>query len=831
MPSPDDEEARLRSVALQNAQSIQQARRRAEEELVRAKEELERKTEALANTIAIIRATLESTADGILVTDRLGQVTDYNEKFRSLWGLSPDQLQLDHRQLSNVIARHFDDPTRFVERIEEIYAGSLAECSDLLELRDGRVFERVSRPQFIGARNVGRVWSVRDITVRRRAEEALRKQSEWLRVTLTSIGDGVITTDTASRVTSVNPVAERLTGWTQAEAHGILLGTIFRIVNETSRQLVENPAVTSMREGRIVGLANHTLLIARDGTERAIDDSAAPIRDESGALLGAVLIFRDVTQQRRAESARLRLAAIVDSSADAIVSKTLDGIIDSWNDGAQQIFGYTAEEAVGRSITMLLPKGHEQEEVEILRWMRRGENLAPIETIRVHKHGHLINVSVTTSPICDAAGNVVGASKIARDITTRKRNEVIAGFLADSSAALVNLGGDQAAIEAVSRLAVPTFADWCAVDLQDVDGPIRRVAEACRADTPDLAERLAAPSAVHPEDPLDILAVLRSGRARLLPQGTRAPSSDTLLPGDGRAAPVPVGVRSCISVPLRSRVRTVGVVTFATGTAGRLYDAVDLLAAEDLAHRMGIAIENAKLLGALKEADQRKDIFLATLAHELRNPLAPIRNAAEIIRVKSPTEPDLQWATDIIDRQVHQMSRLVDDLLDVSRINRGTIQLRTEAVDFPELMRTVLDASRPFIEKRGHTLVVTATPDPFRLIADQTRLCQILVNLLDNAAKYTDRGGRIWLTVELEASTLVIHVRDTGIGLAPETLTGIFEMFSQVDRSLERSEGGLGIGLMLVKQLVEMHGGTVRALSAGLGQGSEFVVRLPVAGV
>ena len=232
----------------------------------------------------------------------------------------------------------------------------------------------------------------------------MRKQSEWLRITLASIGDAVISTDAEGRVTFLNGVAEALTGWPQAEAAGRPLPDVFHIVNEQTRQPVENPALRALREGTIVGLANHTVLIARDGTERPIDDSAAPIRDESGAPVGAVLVFRDVTERKRAEEAQARLAAIVESSDDAIVSKTLDGVIRSWNAGAERLFGYTADEAIGQPITLIIPPERHDEERAILARLRRGERVEHFETVRVAKDGRRIDISLTISPVRDARG-------------------------------------------------------------------------------------------------------------------------------------------------------------------------------------------------------------------------------------------------------------------------------------------------------------------------------------------------------------------------------------------------------------------------------------------
>jgi signal transduction histidine kinase len=231
----------------------------------------------------------------------------------------------------------------------------------------------------------------------------------------------------------------------------------------------------------------------------------------------------------------------------------------------------------------------------------------------------------------------------------------------------------------------------------------------------------------------------------------------------------------------------------------------------------------------LTEADRQKDEFLAMLAHELRNPLAPIRNVVHILPLKSPPEPELQWGLEVIERQLQQMTRLIDDLLDLSRITRNTLDLRKEHLDLGEVLQAAVETSRPLIEARGPAFVVTLPPEPTALDADPIRLAQLITNLPDNAAKYTDRGGHIWLTAERQGSEAVVTVRDTGIGMRADLLPRVFEMFMQGDRSLQRSQGGLGISLTLAKRIVELHGGTITAHSDGPDQGSTFIVRPPVA--
>ena len=492
------------------------------------------------------------------------------------------------------------------------------------------------------------------LQARQQAEDALRNQSEWLRNTLASIGDAVISTDSEGRVTFMNGLAEKLTGWPQAEAVGRALSEVFNVVNERTRRPVENPALRAMREGTIVGLANHTVLIARDGTERPIDESAAPVRDESAAILGAVLVFCDVTQRKWASHSHTLLAAIVEASDDAIISKTLDGVVRSWNRGAERLFGYTADEAVGRPINLIIPPERQDEERSILERLSRGERVEHFETVRVAKDGRRIDISLTVSPLFDEDGQVTGASKIARDISERKQSEMM-----------------------------------------------------------------------------------------------------------------------------------------------------------------------------LRAADRRKDEFLALLAHELRNPLAPLRHGLQVLRLAGGDAGIVTDVRTMMDRQLEHMVRLIDDLLDISRIGQNKIELKRARVPLAAVINSAVETARPVIEAEGHELNISLPSEPLFLDADLTRLAQVFSNLLSNSAKYTRPGGKIWLTVERKGEDAIVAVRDNGIGIPTDALQRVFEMFCQIDRSIERATGGLGIGLALVKGLVEMHGGTVVADSEGLGRGSTFTVRLP----
>jgi signal transduction histidine kinase/CheY-like chemotaxis protein len=249
---------------------------------------------------------------------------------------------------------------------------------------------------------------------------------------------------------------------------------------------------------------------------------------------------------------------------------------------------------------------------------------------------------------------------------------------------------------------------------------------------------------------------------------------------------------------------------------------------QEVAQRKRLEQELYRRARELAEADRRKDEFLALLGHELRNPLAPIRQAVQVLRLLGLADPQLQWARDVIDRQVGQLARLLEDLLDVGRISKGKITLRKEPVDLAAILARAVETSRPLIEANRHQLTVSLFAEPVQVLADPARLEQVFANLLNNAAKYTERGGTIWLSGERQGGEVLVRVRDTGFGISAELLPRIFDLFTQAERTLDRSQGGLGLGLTLVKNLVAMHGGVVEAHSEGPGKGSEFVVRLPV---
>jgi PAS domain S-box-containing protein len=451
--------------------------------------------------------------------------------------------------------------------------------------------------------------------------------------------------------------------------------------------------------------------------------------------------------------------------------------------------------------------------------------------LRLRRHDGMYRwFLVRAVPLKDESGQAVEWTGSATDIDEHRRSEENLRFLGEASVVLSELTDFEWALKRLANLAVPRFSDWCEVSIKEPYGAVRRItvnhfdpARVLQAE--ELARRYP------PAETEGSRKVIATGEAIWLPEVTDEMLKQASREPEHLEMMRKLRLRSYISVPMRSKSEILGALSFATAESGRIYTGHDLDAAKELAHRAAVAIENAELVQALKEADRRKDEFLAVLAHELRNPLAPVRNAIEILRATQSPSPNLQWTHDVIDRQVRQMTRLVDDLLDVSRITTGKIELRRERIELSAAVRIALEASRPLIERGQHLLTVRIPPEPLWLDADLSRLAQVLSNLLNNAAKYTRPGGHVWLTAERRNGNAVIRVRDNGMGIPPPMLRKVFDMFTQVGGTTDHSQGGLGIGLTLVKRLVELHGGRVEARSEGTNKGSEFVVKLPVSAV
>lgn len=521
---------------------------------------------------------------------------------------------------------------------------------------------------------------MRGLVERRRIEAAIREQRGWLQITLSGIGDAVIATNAHGHIRFLNPVAEALTGWTQAEAEGHELSEVFKIVNEHTRQPVDNPLTKVLREGQTVGLANHTLLIARDGRETPIDDSGAPIKDQMEKIAGAVLVFRDVTERRWAEE-ELRASeefnrGMLESAPDCIQAIDLDGRLLSMNTPGMRL-------------------------MEI-------DDLCPFE----------------------------GADWI--DFWQGEDREAALGAI--EMARIGELGRFQGFCQTVKQ--TPKWWDVIVAPIRNPRGKVIKLLATSRDIT------------VHHEVEIERRRIAQE-RAEML------------------------------KIEKRARAQA-------------------------------------------EEANRIKDEFLATVSHELRTPMNAILGWANLLRDGQMDNAETSRAFETIERNAAAQSRLIEDLLDVSRIISGKLRLERDMVDVGSVIAAAIEAISPAAESKRITVKSNLDSPVAKVFADPQRLQQIVWNLLSNAVKFTPKGGRVEVGVGGRESQIEITVRDTGQGINPDFLPYVFDRFRQAEASTTRKHGGLGLGLAIVRHLVELHGGQVTADSPGEGQGATFTVNLPI---
>lgn len=783
---------------------------------------------------------------------------------------------------------------------------------------------------------------------RERRRAALR--SESLHTTLESIGDAVIATDEQGRVAIINPVAEVLTGWHAGSAVGQPVGAVFRIASELDDTLLPDTARQAVEFGRAVGPTMPAVLIGRDGRRVPVEEQAAPLRNGGGEIVGAVLVFRDISA-RRAEELRLRESreqlrrALAEAAMPTLLFDERGRVQLSnraWTNGsgwrAEQIAtledwmrltGSTIDvppEASGARVDLgehvvlgadgsqrlwqltVTPIGHDGEGRRLfvanaidLTELRHADVSMRNSMRRLHMAldaAHMVAWEYDASNghfhASGDLGELYGAAPgEALDFAQRAQRFVHAGdreaYRAAVNAALERHDGyvqqfrvvrpDDGRIvwmEEQARAFDPgdgrTLLAGVVMDISERKRDAlllahqKRVLEMVATGSPlgDLLTALASTIEAH-EPSLLCTVLLVDAQQRRLMRGAgqlidgyvnaiegssyEAPhanpcafsadtgaeavvmdvESDRRWPQRWRRQALLNGLRACRTIPVRLADGSVAAVLalYRREAGGDL--TADSRLVRVTMNLLSIIVERRRFEQSLHEANQRKDEFLAALAHELRNPMAPIRHAVAMLQQPGFDVARLPHMTALLDRQVRQLVRLVDDLLDINRVSRGRILLRLSQVQLSEVVAQAIETVTAMHPERAGDIELQLPPAPITLRADHARLLQVLGNLLANAVKFSDEGSRVRVAVAQEGNEAVLRVRDQGIGIAPHELGRIFELFVQVDGSKERSPSGLGIGLALAQRLVQLHGGRLTAHSAGTGRGSEFIVRLPLA--
>lgn len=789
--------------------------------------------ESLRTSEERFRGLMEQAPFGIQVFDPEGRTIRVNHAWETLWGIPFatlagrsifDDPQLEAQGVIPQLRRAFAGEPAFIPPISYDPRQNLADLPSNLAAE--RWVSAVAYPLKDAADNVVEVVLVyEDITDRRRAQVALRESEEKLRLMADTIPQLAWMTRPDGSVFWYNRRWFEYTGTTFDEVEGWRWQSLIH-------PDALPPALERWKHSLTTGEPFDMVFPIRgvDGRYRPFLTRVNALRNDSGEILYWFGTNTDVAELRQAREAlasseeRLRLA--LNAGRMGVWDWNIRTGSLKWSESLELVYGLEPGTFGGtlNDFERLIHPDDRNEVVIALRQAIENEDDVELEFRNVRDDGRVRWIAATGRVFPGSDDSPLRMIGVGLDITQRKRAEQTSRFLADASAALALIVDFDSSLQRLAGLAVPHFADWAIVDVVE-DRELRRVAiKNTDSDEVRRAQDLGFEFPLHPSEAGGTWDVIQSGRAYLSPALDLPPDAESTTPSIAQQ----FALRSGISVPLMSRGKTIGALTFLIARSTHRYDETDLAVAQDLANRAAIAIENAQLYRELREADVRKDEFLATLAHELRNPLAPIRNGLQVLRLSGSSTETARETRAMMERQLNQMVRLVDDLLDVSRITRNKLELRKDRVLLGAVIQSAIETSRPLIEQFRHRLTVNLSPLPVALDADPVRLAQVFSNLLNNSAKYTEPGGKIELEASVKDGVAIVHVRDNGLGIPADAMPRLFQMFSQVDRNMQRAEGGLGIGLTLVRRLVEMHGGTVEAHSDGPGRGSVFTVTIPV---
>lgn len=635
-----------------------------------------------------------------------------------------------------------------------------------------------------------------EVARRKSVEEQAQHTEQTLAVTLASIEAGFITTNRDGQVLRMNAVAEQVTGWTQAEAQGQSLWTVFNREGRPLEMQQRNPVDLVVEQGLGANDVHDVAVLARDSTRRLVEVRVATTHGNDGELRGLTMVFRDMTRLERAETAMHRLAAIVENSQDAIVGKTLDGHITSWNQGAVAMFGWTAAEAIGQPVQMLMPPERQMEEMRILTELARGQQVGAFDTVRQAKDGRRIDVSVTISPIRDTSGRIVGASKIARDVSRQRHAEAA---LRDSEAQL------RLALEAGQ---IGNF---------DHDARTGEVRRSARHDLCFGYDQLQPHWSfrsflrhVHPMDRAGVLAGVRT------------------MIADGHAWHAECRVVWPDASPHWIRIH--GRPVFLNGQLTRVLGVVSDVTPERLAEAARLKAQRLEAENRdIQAASRMKSQFLANMSHELRTPLNAVIGFAELLRAGAvpPGSPKHDIFLGHIASSGHHLLQLINDVLDLAKVESGKFEFNPEPVDLAKLVADVVGVLQTGLQRKNLQLAVDMAPDLDDLCLDPARLKQALFNYLSNAIKFTPDGGHVKVRARPDGpSHFRIEVEDDGVGIVAEDQARLFVEFQQLDSGYSKRHQGTGLGLALTRRLVQGQGGSVGVYSEP-GVGSVFYLVLP----
>lgn len=773
-----------------------------------------------------LQTTLGSIGDAVIVADVRGNVQLINEMAEMLTGWPQGEA----------IGQPLGQVYRIVDERTRVPVENPAE----LVLREGRVVTHAEHRVLIERsgkefpidesaapiRNdrgpvAGVVLVFHDVTSRRKAERRLRANEERLQAALEAGQMGTWEWDVPTNEVTWSSELERL--------HNLEPGTFggtFEAFQSDIHPEDRARVIARIQETLEKGKDYHVeyRLQLPDANIRWVESRGRVTRDESGSPLRMFGVCMDITRRKQTEEQIHLHSNVLESMLEGVMLGDQSGAIWYTNPAADRMFGYKPGELHGKHVTQLNaypPEDNKRLVGELLQHLRKhGKWQGEFQNRR--KDGTLFTTSARVN-VLEIGGQKHWLS-VQEDISERKRYEEDLLFLAEASRSFSTTLDYEQTLQRIARVAVPRFADWCLVHMASPSGiPRQLVAAHIDPNKVAIAEDYYRRFPPNPNETTGIVEAIRTGEPRFVEELTPDILKETTYNEEQLRILQELGLLSYIVVPLTLPDRVIGTLSFITAESHRVFSQRDLAVAEDLARRAAKAIENSRLYARLREEHRRKDEFLAMLAHELRNPLAPIRSGLELLSLSGVEHESIP----VMREQTAHLVRLVDDLLDVSRIVQGKIRLQPKAVQLGEIITHTVEATKPMAAEQQQHIEVALPDQPVWVQGDRVRLSQCLTNLLHNAIKYTEPGGRIWVSLAQEGDQAELAVEDDGIGIEPELLPHLFDLFTQADRSLERSKGGLGIGLTLVRSLVEAHGGSITAHSGGLGEGSEFLIRLP----